>query len=90
MASLCREKNVALFLINTPLHEEYNKRIPPEFITYFNQEMTILRTEDVPVLDLHNWLNEDRFFANHNHVSAEGAKLVSQKVKSFFGEIQKK
>lgn len=75
---LCKNNNIKLILINTPLHQYYKKNIPVKFIDKFNQIAFKLNVE---VLDLSDLLVDDNcFIPDGDHVSQIGAILTTKHI----------
>lgn len=72
---LCKDKNVMLILINTPLHSKYYQKIPINYIEKYNH---IIRQLDVELIDLNGLnLDDNCFIPDGDHVSVKGSKMVT-------------
>lgn len=90
---LCKQKGVTLWVINTPLHKDYQAAVPQETITHYQkimapgeQDMLLhngeeLYKEDRPdfIFQDYGTLNlPDAFFFDYDHLNSEGARFFSQ------------
>jgi hypothetical protein len=77
--NLCRSKGVELITLNTPLHNYYNKRIPP---IYKEKLIDIINSKDLNNIDLSNFkLSDDCFIPDGDHVSKIGANKTTIRLK---------
>jgi len=82
IASLCAEKNIKLYLYNSPLHVIYRRLIPiADRERYENAVKTIKGGYgNVVPVDMSCYPLEDALFYNGNHVNHLGAVIVSRAV----------
>jgi hypothetical protein len=68
---LCKNSNVNLILVNTPVHTLYKNKLPKKFKVKFEQ---LSESGRFKILDLSNILSEEYFFIpDGDHVSQKGA-----------------
>ncbi|MFT5777401.1 MAG: hypothetical protein ACI837_000333 [Crocinitomicaceae bacterium] len=74
--ALCKEKDIELVLINTPMHPYYQDKIPAEFIRKYQE---IVAMNNLEIIDFASFtLDDDCFIPDGDHVSVEGAKRVAE------------
>ena len=79
----CNNNNIELILLNTPLHQEYIKKVPNVFITKYNN---IVIKKNLQLINLENIdLSDSCYVADGDHVSCKGAQILTRKL----GEILK-
>jgi hypothetical protein len=79
--SFCKENNIRVFLLNTPVHEDYLKRIPPKFITGYYSLMKELEAQgNITLLDYPDYKLPDEYFGDCNHLNREGASVFTPEV----------
>ncbi len=72
---LCREKNIELELLKTPLHSYYKSKVPLEFIEKYD---SLNNLNKLKLIDLSNLiLNDSCYLPNGDHVSQRGALLTT-------------
>jgi hypothetical protein len=72
---LCKEKNIELVLLKTPLHNYYKSKVPLTFIENYD---SLISLNKVKVIDFGNLvLNDSCFLPNGDHVSPKGALLTT-------------
>jgi hypothetical protein len=75
---LCKEKNVELVILKTPLHNYYKSKVPAEFVEKYD---SLISQDKLKVIDFSNLiLNDSCYLPNGDHVSQKGALLTA----SFF------
>ncbi len=83
---LCKEKQVKLILVTTPLYKEYLSRVPKNIKDEYDRLRTKFTKEGVLILDYSNAFSEDSDFFDCNHLNKNGAekftKLIAEKLKS--------
>lgn len=73
---LCKESNVQLIFLNTPLHSYYRSRIPAAYIDRYNE---FVDSHDLKVIDFSNLdLTDNCFIPDGDHLSMEGAYRTTQ------------
>ena len=76
--TMCREKNVELILLNTPLHGYFRAQVPKFFIERFNN---ITDSLNLRVLDFSNLtLSDSCFTPDGDHLTVKGAKLITAEI----------
>jgi len=78
IANYCKEKNVKLLLINTPLHKEYKEAVPPKFRDKLyslveKHQLEIIEFDDISLLDTD-------FSADGDHIGFNAAMKISESV----------
>jgi len=66
---LCKKKHIKLFLVSSPLHDEYSKRIPIEFKEKYRQLKSSIIESGIKVFDYSKMSFEDSEFCDSNHLS---------------------
>jgi hypothetical protein len=80
---LCSKKNIQLYLINTPVSNEYFSKIPEKFIShYYNITKKLKSNRNVKMLDYHNYQLTKNCFRDADHLNSNGAKIFSEKIVS--------
>lgn len=82
---LCRENNVTLFLVSTPVHPYYKNQAEDHYFEIL--EKVIKRHNDINYL---NYLNDDissAYMSDANHLNKEGAAKYSQLIAN---EVEKR
>lgn len=73
---LCKNSNVNLILVNTPVHKLYKNKIPKKFKIKFEQ---LSESTKIKILDLSGLLSEEYFFIpDGDHVSQKGAITTTE------------
>lgn len=73
---LCKQNNIDLIVLNTPLDPYYKSKIPQKFLDKYNQ---IIETQKLRVIDFHNLkFRKNDFIKDGDHVSVEGSLLISK------------
>lgn len=72
--NLCRQNQIALFLVNTPLHPSFRKTIPDNFLEKYK-----LITQHYQLINLENVFLEDEYFLpDGDHLSQKGVKHFTE------------
>ena len=79
--TLTRDNHTELVLVNVPLHKDYLAKIPPNFIDYYNNAKDYYEQAGIKILDYSHIPLDNTYFKDYNHLSAEGADWVTQKIK---------
>ena len=72
--SLCKAKNIDLFLVSTPYHANYKKKIKKEYIDVFYETIANLKT-----VDHINFLSDNpsiNWMSDANHLNKDGATFL--------------
>lgn len=77
IVALTQEHDVELVLLNTPLHEEYRKRVPQEFRTRYEQFIARHQLRSFDFGDLK--LSDAEFLPDGDHTNYRGALLTSER-----------
>lgn len=73
--SLCKNNNVELILVNTPLHPKYRTKIPANYQNYYTD---FSRSNQLKIMDLSAIkLPEDNYIFDGDHVSKKGSKHIT-------------
>ncbi len=84
--TLCRQSNLRLVLMNTPLHPTYKNIVPQKFLEQYKQLITSLRIEE---LDLSQLLSDDSLFIpDGDHVSQTGAQRTTEYLGAQWGILK--
>jgi len=85
---LCSKKNIRLYLINTPVSNEYFSKIPKKFINhYYNIVKKLKFTKNVKILDYHNYQLPKNCYGDADHLNSNGAKIFSEKIISEINDL---
>jgi len=85
---LCSKKNIRLYLINTPVSNEYFSKIPEKFITYYyNIVKKIKSNKNIKILDYHDYQLPKNCFRDADHLNSNGAKIISEKIISEINDL---
>lgn len=69
--NLCQSKKIELVLFNSPLHKEYRKSIPVEYLIKYHE---IILKNELTVLDLSDLeMDDDSYLRDGDHVTEKGA-----------------
>lgn len=75
---LCKNKNIDLVLVNTPLHPFYLRSVPTKFISKYKEIIQQLR---LPFIDFNRYyFSDSMFMPDGDHVSARGAAVVTKMI----------
>jgi len=77
---LIKENKIQMYLVNLPFHQQYLKKIPKNFIDFYNKTKEEVKSTDVHVLDYGNEKLDDSNFKDHVHLSSIGASLLSKRL----------
>ncbi len=78
---LCKEKNINLVLLNTPLQEHYYKLVPEKFISAYYSYMKELEDKyNIVLYDYPQQKYPDEYFGDGNHLNRKGASVFTQQV----------
>lgn len=73
---LCKENNIDLIVLNTPLDPYYKNNIPQKYIDKYSQ---IIKTQKLTVIDFQNLkFEKNDFIKDGDHVSVKGSLLISK------------
>jgi hypothetical protein len=76
IVNLCKEKNIELILLNTPLNDYYKSKIPAQYIAEYNR---ISKKYNFKIINFESLIFEDDcFIPDGDHVSLKGAIIASQ------------
>ncbi len=78
IAALCKEKNINIVLLKTPLHPYYKKKIPIEYLEKYDKIIVNNHFEVVDFKDI--ILNDSCFIPDGDHVSVKGAKITTNEL----------
>lgn len=79
---LCQARGVELVLVTTPLHPSYRPLVPPTIAQAWRDLAdSLAREPGVRVLDFTTLIDEDRYFANCDHLNTDGAALLSRRLR---------
>lgn len=76
IAKLCSEHHITLYLVNTPLHPEYLKRIPLQTVNSVDSLAYSLEKKYYTVyLNYSNMLLGDQYYYDYDHLTTAGSKV---------------
>jgi hypothetical protein len=79
MVRLTGDKGIRFFLVATPLHPAYAAAIPAETRARYREMVRILRDEEhMRFVDLSGLITDPALFFDYDHVTAVGARIVSE------------
>lgn len=81
IVDLCREKGVALTLVNTPIHQDYARAIPGPFREQLSQFVRFHRLEYYDFADFQ--LPDSAFLPDGDHLNSLGAQLTTEKFRAY-------
>ncbi len=88
IVDLCSEKNIQLYLINTPVSDEYLSKIPEKFINYYYNIVRKLKfNKNLKILDWHNHQLPKNCFGDGDHLNSNGAEIFSKKIISEINDL---
>lgn len=80
IVQLCKEKNVQLMLVRTPLHKSFAGKVPE----YYNREYELLvtdilaKSENIIMVDYSGLELKDEFFLDGDHLNATGSAYFTK------------
>lgn len=75
---LCMDNHIKLILLNTPVHEKYDKQVPEKFITeYYSMMRKFEKNDNVLFFDYHDYKFTDDYFGDGNHLNLPGASIFT-------------
>lgn len=83
---LSQDYSLDLVMLNTPLHPEYRKRIPAEYVYSYEQYLAEHRLRSFDFSDLK--LADEHFLPDGDHVNYSGAVLVSRRFQEYLRQIR--
>jgi hypothetical protein len=81
LMELCKEKHINIIFINTPIHPEYEKRIPEKIYLKYNEIRDNLVLEGYTVLNYSKIYTRADYFADYDHLNNNGATIFSYTLK---------
>jgi hypothetical protein len=74
--NLCKAKHIQLVILKTPLHPYYEKRVPAEYVSKYNE---IVSENKLKIIDFDNiTFNDSCFLPDGEHLSVKGADQVTR------------
>jgi len=81
IALLCIENNMKLYLVNTPVHSEYKKRIPPEILKAVNDiAVSMEKSYKVKYLNYSDYNLNEKYFSDYDHLTTQGSEIFSKEL----------
>ncbi len=81
LVSYTKEKNIELYLVSMPMHEDYLERVPSIVKKkYHNTVNRISKNKHVHYIDLSTRINIDHLYRNHDHINALGAVRATEMI----------
>jgi hypothetical protein len=88
LANLCQINNIALYLINTPVHPEYKKRIPSPTVNSVDNTASALETKyPVVYLNYSDLRLDDTLFYDYDHLTTQGSIVFSKQLNKIISFI---
>ena len=81
IVNLCLKKNIKLILINTPISNEYYKKIPSKFISNYYSTISGL-SKRIEFWDFHSLKLENNCYGDGDHLNYVGANKFTLKIDS--------
>lgn len=83
IVDLCRQNEVQLIMVGTPVFPEYYERIPPQIKLRYEQIKKDLEQEydHISVIDMTEHFYEEEYYLNSDHLNKEGAGKFSGELK---------
>ena len=79
IVALCKEQQVELVIVNTPMHTYYQSKVPQEFIDKY---LSIIKSNNLSIIDLSLLVLPDSSFQGEGDlVSIEGAMRATEEIK---------
>ncbi|MGE3062075.1 MAG: hypothetical protein AB7T10_00345 [bacterium] len=83
IVSLCEERKISLYLLNTPIHKLYFERYTEETVITFFKDIEFLKENvDFRYLDYQWFMQDDSFFYDGEHLNERGAEIFSRIIDS--------
>lgn len=79
---LCMKTKINIFLINTPSHYKYRRRIPQYFSIEYSKTVNDVKSRypDANYFNFANLLIEDKCFFDGDHINSCGAEVLSRQI----------
>lgn len=77
VVELCQDKGIQLIFINTPIHNNYYKKIPDKFIANYYLTISNLGSNNNRFIDLHSLKLDEKFYIDGDHTNSFGARKTS-------------
>lgn len=79
----CKENNLSLIILNTPMHISYKEKVPMKFIEKF---YSLMKDNNVELIEFDNLsLTNDNYLPDGDHVNGSGAVLATE----YLGKVLK-
>lgn len=76
IVNYCREKNIVLIILNTPMHRSYKEKVPQKFIDKF---YSVIEESDAELFEFDELaLTDDYYLPDGDHVNGKGAILATK------------
>jgi len=70
-----------LYLVNTPVHSEYKKRIPPEILKAVNDiAVSMEKSYKVKYLNYSDYNLNEKYFSDYDHLTTQGSEIFSKEL----------
>lgn len=79
--TLCRDQDIRLWVVNTPLNDQYIERVPTEISSQYYQ-IIANRKHDFKFLDYSHISLPDSMFFDYDHLNYNGAQIFSEVIAS--------
>ena len=83
IASMCRDNNINLIFIITPLREDYLQKVPTLYRELSRETMQKLKNinPSLQFYDYSNFLTDPQYFVDCDHLNEKGAEIFSREIK---------
>lgn len=84
IVNLCREKNITLIILNTPIYDKYKDKIPMKFRDKY---YSLIKDNHLNLIEFDGLsLEPGDFYPDGEHVTESGALLVTNYLKKYLSE----
>jgi hypothetical protein len=88
IVKLTNQYNLRLILLNTPVERRYYEMVPEVFLNYYAQVKNELEQQNVQIIDLGNYNLDNSSFYDYDHLSGEGAEVISKLIAKHIAEFR--
>lgn len=75
IAKMCKEMNVTLIVLNTPMHPGYKEKVPPKFV---NEFYSLVKIDGITIIEFNDLkLSDNDFLPDGDHLQESGARLAT-------------
>ena len=80
IVNLCRQQDIELFLIGSPVTPNYYAEIPAYIRKRFEKEKRRLEAEGVTVIDMSDNFYKEKYYLDADHLNIKGAEKFTEEV----------